>query len=294
MANSACFPVVEQFVSVNGEGLESGRPAAFIRFAGCNLDCAYCDTRWANGADAVAAAELRSAEELVDWVRSTGVSAVTLTGGEPLLQTGLPDLVQQLMAVDDPHPLRVEVETNGSCNLTPLLHLREDVQKGRPKLRCAKGAPQIAPARSPDAQKGRPKLHIEKASQRATSDPMCNLERPFCTSTELPGSLHLTVDWKTPAAGADACERMLPSTFAELDERDAVKFVIGSVDDVAFAAKCAAEAGLFGRCAVLVSPVWGSVDPADVADALQRSDMHEARLQLQLHKILWPNTSRGV
>ena len=174
MVNSARFSVVEQFVSVNGEGLESGRPAAFIRFAGCNLDCAYCDTRWANGADAVAAAELRSAEELVDWVRGTGVSAVTLTGGEPLLQTGLPDLVQQLMAVDDPHPLRVEVETNGSCNLTPLLHLREDVQKGRPKLRCAKGSPQIAPARSPDVQKGRPKLHLRDRQ-------MCRRDVPNCT-----------------------------------------------------------------------------------------------------------------
>ena len=42
------FPVAEKFVSVNGEGLAAGRPAAFIRFAGCNMWCTYCDTRWAN------------------------------------------------------------------------------------------------------------------------------------------------------------------------------------------------------------------------------------------------------
>lgn len=235
------FPVVEQFVSVNGEGLAAGRPAAFIRFAGCNLDCAYCDTRWANGPEAVDAASERTAEELISWMRGTGVSAVTLTGGEPLLQAGLPGLIRLLLAVEDPHPLRVEVETNGSLSVEALVQLRE---------------------------------------QAAVAG--------------LPGSLHLTVDCKTPAAGADACKRMLPDAFALLDGRDAVKFVVGSVDDVAFAGERAEEAGLFGRCTVLISPVWGSVDPADVACALQRCGMHEARLQLQLHKLLWPNAERGV
>ena len=240
-ANGVRFPVAEQFVSVNGEGLASGQPAAFIRFAGCNLDCAYCDTRWANGPDAVAAAQARSADELVDWVRNAGVSAVTLTGGEPLLQAGLPGLVRQLLAVSEPRPLRVEVETNGSCSVAALVRLRDEA-----------------------------------------------------ATAGLPGSLHLTVDWKTPAAGADACGRMLPEAFAKLDERDAVKFVVGSVEDVAFAGERATGAGLFERCAVLVSPVWDSVSPADVADALQRFGLHDARVQLQLHKIIWPNASRGV
>ena len=42
------YKVVEKFVSINGEGNRSGQLATFIRFAGCNLDCSYCDTRWAN------------------------------------------------------------------------------------------------------------------------------------------------------------------------------------------------------------------------------------------------------
>ena len=62
---------------------------------------------------------------LVAWVAETGVSCVTLTGGEPLLQPYLPDLVQTLLAVDDPRPLRVEIETNGSRDLSPMAHLRE-------------------------------------------------------------------------------------------------------------------------------------------------------------------------
>ena len=117
------FPVAEKFVSVNGEGLAAGRPAAFIRFAGCNMWCTYCDTRWAN--HPLVEVEGWSVPDLAAWVAETGVSCVTLTGGEPLLQPYLPDLVQTLLAVDDPRPLRVEIETNGSRDLSPMAHLRE-------------------------------------------------------------------------------------------------------------------------------------------------------------------------
>ena len=40
--------VVERFVSINGEGAHAGELAVFIRFRGCNLNCSYCDTKWAN------------------------------------------------------------------------------------------------------------------------------------------------------------------------------------------------------------------------------------------------------
>lgn len=46
--------VVEKFVSINGEGTKAGQLAVFIRFKGCNLACEYCDTQWANQADAPA------------------------------------------------------------------------------------------------------------------------------------------------------------------------------------------------------------------------------------------------
>ena len=42
------FKVVETFVSINGEGKKAGRLAMFIRLKGCNLNCSYCDTTWAN------------------------------------------------------------------------------------------------------------------------------------------------------------------------------------------------------------------------------------------------------
>ncbi len=45
------FKVVEKFISINGEGRNCGQLAIFIRFAGCNLNCSYCDTAWANKND---------------------------------------------------------------------------------------------------------------------------------------------------------------------------------------------------------------------------------------------------
>ena len=77
------FKVAEKFVSINGEGTKAGQPAVFIRLAGCNLRCSYCDTMWANGFDAPHVK--MTEEEIAGYVRSTGIKNVTLTGGEPLL-----------------------------------------------------------------------------------------------------------------------------------------------------------------------------------------------------------------
>ena len=109
--------VVEKFISINGEGTRAGELAVFLRFRGCNLNCGFCDTKWANAADAPATEE--SAEELVEYVRQTGVQNVTLTGGEPLLQPHIGELITALGALG----YRVEIETNGSVALEPFAAL---------------------------------------------------------------------------------------------------------------------------------------------------------------------------
>lgn len=108
------FPVAEKFVSINGEASHAGELAAFIRFRGCNLCCSYCDTRWANEADAKA--EDMTDDELTEWVLSTGVKNVTLTGGEPLLQENIQLLTDKLIT----YGCRVEIETNGSVSVEKL------------------------------------------------------------------------------------------------------------------------------------------------------------------------------
>ena len=107
--------VAEKFISINGEGTRAGELAVFIRFQGCNLRCSYCDTMWANEPDCPF--EEMSPEEISDYVAETGITNCTLTGGEPLLQRDMKQLVRLLI---DKCGCRVEIETNGSANLTPL------------------------------------------------------------------------------------------------------------------------------------------------------------------------------
>ena len=129
--------VVEKFISINGEGTHAGELAVFIRFKGCNLNCSYCDTDWANEADC--SYDEMSPEEIAGYIKSTGAANVTLTGGEPLLQEEMPELLSALCgdvgcvkgdgSTDtptdvsvEPSPLthlRVEIETNGSIDIRP-------------------------------------------------------------------------------------------------------------------------------------------------------------------------------
>lgn len=108
------YPVAERFVSINGEGRKAGELAVFIRFRKCNLNCSYCDTKWANTEDCPA--EILSAEQIAGYVYGTGVKNVTLTGGEPLLQENLGELIDILMEQGN----NVEIETNGSISIAEL------------------------------------------------------------------------------------------------------------------------------------------------------------------------------
>lgn len=118
--NNIRYKVVEHFVSINGEGTHAGQLAMFIRFQGCNLKCDYCDTKWANEADA--SFEWKTADELVRLVEEAKVENVTLTGGEPLLQKQMEVLIAELLE----HGKRVEIETNGTLAIQAV---REAVQK---------------------------------------------------------------------------------------------------------------------------------------------------------------------
>ncbi len=108
------YEVAEKFTSINGEGTHAGELAVFIRFRGCNLNCSYCDTKWANNDGCPA--EIMTVEQLTEYVLDTGITNVTLTGGEPLMQEEIYPLIASLMS----HGKRVEIETNGSIELKKL------------------------------------------------------------------------------------------------------------------------------------------------------------------------------
>ncbi len=119
------YKVVEKFVSINGEGQLAGQLAIFIRLAGCNLNCSYCDTKWANEKDVEF--ELMTSKEIYEYIESTGVRNITITGGEPLMQEGILELLEELSKDEE---LSVEIETNGSISLKEF----QVIKKNRPKF----------------------------------------------------------------------------------------------------------------------------------------------------------------
>lgn len=92
----------EIFSSLQGEGRNTGLPATFLRFAGCNLNCPWCDTHRQ-------AKEFLSLSEIMAKVRKLANRAVIVTGGEPTTVVGLADVLSKLK--DEGYWLALE--TNG-------------------------------------------------------------------------------------------------------------------------------------------------------------------------------------
>lgn len=90
------------FYSLQGEGRNTGRAAIFIRFAGCNLKCPFCDTDFAQY-------EEMSDEDILNRIKSYPSHFVVLTGGEPSLQVD-----RQLVDLLHKHGYELAMETNGT------------------------------------------------------------------------------------------------------------------------------------------------------------------------------------
>lgn len=119
------YKVAEIFTSINGEGRSAGQLATFIRFSGCNLDCTYCDTKWANLPDAKYT--VMSADEIYSHIKMTGINHVTITGGEPLIQ---PDIYMLLKMLAEDNNIKTEIETNGAVDISDVIN----IGKNRPSL----------------------------------------------------------------------------------------------------------------------------------------------------------------
>ena len=87
---------------------------------------------------------------------------------------------------------------------------------------------------------------------------------------------------------------MKAENFALLRPEDTVKFVCGSQADLERAREVIAREALVGRCHVYLSPVFGSIEPAEMVEFLARHRLNGVRLQLQLHKFIWDPNKRGV
>lgn len=207
----------EIFHSIQGESTLAGRPCVFVRLTGCDLRCSWCDTEYA-----FYEGRKRPIEELIEEVAAYDCDLVEVTGGEPLLQPNVHELIAQLLE----RGKTVMIETGGHRDATLL----------DPRVRRI-------------------------------------------------------LDVKTPSSGE--CGKTHEETFQSLREGDEIKFVISDRADFDWSVRWIEAHRLAPEVPLLFSPVHGKLDPADLAQWMLESGIR-ARLQLQLHKILWPGVLRGV
>jgi organic radical activating enzyme len=129
--------ISEIFASIQGEGASSGEPATFLRLAGCNLHCQWCDSKytwdWQNY-DYAREVTQQTVRVVHERLLALEPRRLVITGGEPLLQQGtLGQLLSQLSS-----DWIVEVETNGTQTQQPALLQRVNQWNVSPKLSNAR------------------------------------------------------------------------------------------------------------------------------------------------------------
>lgn len=100
--------VNEIFKSIQGESSFTGLPCIFIRLTGCNLRCTWCDTEYA-----FYEGKPKSVQDIMEAIEPLGIPLVEITGGEPLLQDGVYDLMNALLEKN----YQVLVETGGGVSV---------------------------------------------------------------------------------------------------------------------------------------------------------------------------------
>ena len=98
----------EIFYSIQGEGSTMGSPTIFIRTTGCNLRCTYCDTTYA-----YEQGKEMSIEQILEQIELYTCDQICITGGEPLLQKEINDLIDELVQLKK----TIILETNGSQSI---------------------------------------------------------------------------------------------------------------------------------------------------------------------------------
>ena len=107
--------VNEIFYSIQGESTRAGLPCVFVRLMGCHLRCAYCDTEYAfHEGKRWTVEDVLAEVERVGGVSGGGGELVEVTGGEPLLQPGVHELMARLCDAG----CTVLVETSGACDIS--------------------------------------------------------------------------------------------------------------------------------------------------------------------------------
>lgn len=235
------IPIVEIFQSISGEGISSGNIVTFVRVAGCNLRCGWCDTKYSFNESGDNVEQLLP-DEILKRVEALGSNEIICTGGEPLEEEKSKRYLPLFLASQE---YSVHIETSGGS----VLYSEEELKA-------------------------------------------FNLERD---------EISYCMDIKCPGSGMDKFNML--ENIPKLVEKDELKFVVKDKKDIEFAMgiidtyknHLAIE-----NLALNFSPVFGAFEPVQIVDFLKQNNSYFEenelwpRLNLQLHKYVWPPHQRGV
>ena len=224
------FKIVEIFSSIEGEGKRAGALASFIRTAGCNIRCSYCDTAYALFHEKTPCVYSEMTSDEIIKRLDTRVKNVTLTGGEPLVQQHILELIERICSSG----FMLNIETNGTVDVNPF---------------------------------------------------------------RLSDNVFFTIDYKLPSSLME--KHMNLDKFFHLKSNDVIKFVIGTDEDCNRTVNVASEIlkhySTDNYPQLFLSAVNGKISNSALVELMKSNDvLSNARLQLQMHKIVWPDIDKGV
>lgn len=114
------LPLVEKFHSLQGEGFHTGQSAFFIRLAGCNVGCSWCDTKHSWDKEKYPLISIKKIVDEIKKAREKGASFLVITGGEPL-NHNLDNLCQAInreTSKANQNPIKIHIETSGVSKLS--------------------------------------------------------------------------------------------------------------------------------------------------------------------------------
>ncbi len=115
---------------------------------------------------------------------------------------------------------------------------------------------------------------------------------PIEAFSKLENAPAFTLDYKLAGSGME--DKMCVANFGYLTKKDTVKFVTSSVDELDRVCEVVDKYELSKKCTVLISPVFGRIEPSDMVEYMMAKKRNDIRLQLQLHKFIWDPNKRGV
>lgn len=245
--------VIEIFASIDREGSRQGLLTTFLRLHDCNIRCSYCDTTYSYGIDSIFT-EMTVAE-VADVIESLGNHRITITGGEPLLQEAA--VVELIDELNRRKAETMQDNTSGQAGSTCII----DIDK------------------------------FDKREMLNNSLYDFNIE----TNGTIIPSFHrdnvwFTYDYKTPSSLAE--ESMNIDIFKVATERDLIKFVVGSPEDLDCMRRIIDQYPTAAQ--IYVSPVWGQIEAVLIIDYMKAYNLQNVRFQLQIHKFVWDPDTKGV